>query len=99
MWVVPERIGPDFFGVSTECRVETSTWVDLERNRDFPGAGGQLLGDGTQFDSNPYTNVRARHIDPDRRDQPHANRDGQDLTWSPDAVLTDTVAHQQRDLD
>ena len=74
--------------------------VDLERNRDFPGPGGQLLEDGTQFDSNPYTDVRARHIDPDRWDQqPHANRGGQDLTWSPDAALMDTVARLQRDLD
>ena len=82
---------------STE--IETPTWVDLERHLDFPGLGGQLLGDGTQTNSNPYADVRARHIDQDRRDQPQTGRGGQDLTWSPDAVLTDTVARLQRDLD
>ena len=46
-----------------------------------------------------YADVRARHIDPDRWNQPHANRGGQDLTWSPDAALMDTVARLQRDLD
>ena len=106
--VVEEQVLPRedirFFRSFNERRqsagVETPTRVDLERNRDFPGPGGQLLGDGTQFDSNPYTDVRARHIDPDRWDQqPHANRGGQDLTWSPDAALMDTVARLQRDLD
>ena len=98
MWVFPERIvpAPISFVVSTSAdRVpesETPTRVDLERNRDFPGPGGQLLGDGTQFDSNPYADVRTRHIDPDRWNQPHANRGGHDLTWSPDAALMDTVS-------
>ena len=78
---------------------DTTMQVDLEKNRDFPGPGGQLLGDGTQFDSNPYADVRARHVEPDRRDQPQANCDRQNLTWSQDAVLVDTVAHLQRDLD
>ena len=96
-----DRPGPDFFVVSTSADrvLESPTRVDLERNRDFPGPGGQLLGDGTQFDSNPYADVRARHIDPDRWDQPHANRGGQNLTWSPNAALMDTVARLQRDLD
>ena len=98
-----DRPGPDFFRSFNKRRqsagVETPTRVDLERNRDFPGPGGQLLGDGTQFDSNPYADVRARHIDPDRWNQPHANRGGQDPTWSPDAALMDTVARLQRDLD
>ena len=39
------------------------------------------------------------HIDQDRRDQPQASRGGPDLTWSPNAVLTDTVARLRRDLD
>ena len=33
------------------------------------------------------------------RDQSHASRGGPDLTWSPDAVLTNTVARLQRDID
>ena len=61
-------------------RRQSAGRVDLERNRDFPGLGGQLLGDGTQINSNPYADVRARHIDPDRRDHPHAGLGGQDLT-------------------
>ena len=48
---------------------------------------------------NPYADVRARHIDPDRRDKPYAGCGEQDLAWSPDAVLTDPVARLRRDLD
>ena len=66
MWVVPERIGEDSeprrrflrsFTPRQSAGVETPTRVDIERNRAFLGLGGQLLGVGTQFDSNPYAYV------------------------------------------
>ena len=62
-----ERIGEDsesrvvFFGAPTaptECRNRVTHAG--ERHRDCPGIGGQLLGDGTQTNSNPYADVRAR---------------------------------------
>ena len=48
--------------------------VDLERHQDIQGLGEQLPGDGTQTNSNPYTDVRTRHIDQNRRDQSQASR-------------------------
>ena len=83
MWVNPERIGED--SKSRVCFFQGS-------NSGFPGLGGQLLGDGTQTNSNPYADVWARHIDQNLRDQFHASSGGPDPTWSPDAVLTDTVS-------
>ena len=71
----------------------------VEEHRDFPGLGGQLPGDGAQTNLNPYVDVRARHVNQNRRDQSQADRGGQSLTWSPEAVLTDTVARMRRDLD
>ena len=78
--------------------VATPTRLDAERNRDFRGPGGQLPEDGTQVDSNSYADVRKKYIDPDSRDRPHAARGRQDLPWSPDAALMNTVACLQRDL-
>ena len=79
-----------------QCRqsagIVSPTRVDLERHRDFPGLGAQLLGDGAQTNLNPYADVRARHIDQNRRDQSQASRGGPDRSWSPEDVLTDTVA-------
>ena len=89
----PGSIFSEFQQRRQSAGIETPMRVDLGRHRDFPGLGGQLLGDGTQTNSNPYADVRARHIDQDRRDQPQAGRGGQD------AVLTDTVARLRRDLE
>ena len=79
--------------------IVSSTRMDLERHRYFPGLGGQLPGDGAQTNSNPYADVWARHINQNRWDQSQASHGGPDLTWSPKAVLTNTVARLQRDLD
>ena len=76
--------------------IVSPTRVDLERHRDFPSLGGQLSGDGAQTNSNPYADGRARHI---IRIDGTSLRLAVDLTWSPKAVLTDTVARLQRDLD
>ena len=100
MWVVPERIGRDgnpsseFSSIST---VSTKGWgrdtqVNVERNRDF-------WGPGLTVDSHFYATTRDKFVDPDRREQRQAARDGPDLPWSPDAVLVDTVAHLEWDMD
>ena len=89
--------GTDPAGTDPAGTIAEEVTVGVADLADGAVTGGQLLGDGTRFDT--YSDVRARHIDPDRRDQPYANRGGQDLTWSPDTALMDTVAHLQRDLD
>ena len=48
------------------------TRVDVERNRDLRGTGGQQPEDGTTVDSNFYGAGRDKSVDPDRRVQPHA---------------------------
>ena len=106
MWMNPERIGEDsesrvrFFRSSNNAdRIVSPTQVDLERHRNSLGLCGQLLGDGTQTNLNPYTDIWVRHVDQNRRDQSQASCGGPDLTWSLDAVLTDTVARLRWDLD
>ena len=48
-----------------------------------------MPGNGTQLDSDFNADAREKDSVPDRRDFP----------WPPDAVLMDTVARLQRDLD
>ena len=79
--------------------VKTPTRIDLESDRDFSGPGGQLPREWTQFDPDPYADVRARNIDPDHRERPQAGHGGPTPIWSPDAALMDTVARLQLDLD
>ena len=87
----------------TQCRrsagVKTPTRKDLERDRDFPGPGKQLPQEETQFDPDPYADVRARKSHPDRWRRPQAGHGGPEPNWSPDAALMDTVARLQLDLD
>ena len=79
--------------------VKTPTQIDLERDRDFLGSCGQLPREGTQFDPDPYADVRVRNIDLDHRGRPQAGHGGPEPIWSPDAALMDTVARLQLDLD
>ena len=66
----------------------------------FPSPGGQLPWVGTQFEHDPYADVRARKIDPDHRGRLQAGRHGgPEPIWSPVAVLMDMVARLQLDLD
>ena len=76
------------------ARVKKSTWIDLERNWDFLGPGGQLPREGTQFDPDPYADVRARNIDPIRRgaSQPVLM---QPETVEVSAVLVDATLRQR----
>ena len=67
----------------------TSTRVEADRSGVSRILGGPLPGNGTQLDSDFYADAREKDSGPDRRNSP----------WSPDAVLTDTVARLQRDLD
>ena len=72
--------------------------MDVERNRDLRGPGGQQLEDGAAVDKKIYAAGRDKSVDPDRRDRSHAPRGGLDLPWSPDAALMDTVTRLQWDL-
>ena len=79
--------------------IKTPTRVELERDLEFPGPGGQLPRVGTQLEPYPYTDVRVRKSDPDRRGRPQEGHGGPEPIWSSDAALMDTVARLQLDLD
>ena len=94
----PSPIFPMFQQRRQNAGVATPTRVDVGRNRDLWDPGGQQPEDGTTVDSNLYAAGQDNSVDPDFRDHPHAARGRQDLPWSPDAALMDTVARLQRDL-
>ena len=54
----------------TLCRrnagIKASTRVESERYLEFPGPGGQLPRDETQFEPDPYEGALPRKMDPDR---------------------------------
>ena len=76
-----DRMGPSapIFPTSQQQRqnagVATPTRLDVERNRDRRGLGGQQPEDGITVDSNLYAAGRDKSVDPDRRDQPNAARE------------------------
>ena len=72
-----------------ECRDHVTHAGKLRRVSRFPGIKWTAAGDGVQTNSNPYADVRARHVDKNRRDQSQAGRGKPSLTWSCEAVLTD----------
>ena len=43
--------------------IKTSTWVELERESGFPGPGGQLPREETQFEHDPYKDALPSQID------------------------------------
>ena len=55
--------------------IKTPTRVELERDMEFPGPGGQLPRVGTQFEPDPYADVRVNKNDPDRRGRLQAGPD------------------------
>ena len=56
--------------------IKTPTWVELERDLEFSGPGGQLPRVGTQFEPDPYKDVLPGKIDPERSSGKAAGR-----TW------------------
>ena len=103
MWVNPVRIGEDSEPLVRFFRNSNSADTHAGGLRKEPGFRGPRWTAAGRWDTttnaDPYADVQARHIDQDRWDKPQAGRGGQDLTWSPDAVLTDTVARLRRNLD
>ena len=77
--------------------IKTPTRVELQRDMEFPGPGGQLLRVGTQFEPEPYADVRVKKIDPDCRGRLQAGHGGPEPIWSPDSALMDMVARPQLD--
>ena len=75
--------------ILTDIYVKTTpTRVDAEEHRGFRGPGGRPPGNEARLASNSYADAQEKDISSDRRDLP----------WSSDAMLIDTVARLQRDL-